>query len=83
VYPWVPSALLRYPLATDAAVARLGTPLLLVHGERDDMIPAHHAEALKRAQPQARLHIVKGAGHNDLQAFDDYLAVLRSALDAL
>jgi pimeloyl-ACP methyl ester carboxylesterase len=83
VYPWVPSALLRYPLATDVLVPRLDTPLLLVHGERDDLIPPHHAEALQRAQPRAQLHIVKGAGHNDLQAFDEYLAVLRRALDAL
>ncbi len=83
VYPWVPSALLRYPLATDAALAGLRTPLLLVHGERDELIAAHHSEALKRAHPPARLHIVKGAGHNDLQTFDDYLHALRQALDAL
>lgn len=83
VYPWVPSALLRYPLATDQVVTRLRTPLLLVHGERDDIIPPHHAQALKQAQPQARLHLVKGAGHNDLQSFDDYHRVLRQALDAL
>jgi alpha-beta hydrolase superfamily lysophospholipase len=83
VYPWVPLALLRYPLATDVAVTRLRTPLLLVHGERDDLIAPHHSDALKRAHPQARLHIVKGAGHNDLQVFDDYLRALREALDAL
>ncbi len=83
VYPWVPSALLRYPLASDAEIARLNTPLLLVHGERDDLIPPHHSQALKALNPQARLHIVKGAGHNDLHAFDDYEAVLRAALDAL
>jgi pimeloyl-ACP methyl ester carboxylesterase len=83
VYPWVPSALLRYPLATDAAVQSLRTPLLLVHGERDELIASHHAEALKQAQPQARLHIVKGAGHNDLQEFDDYRSALHAALGAL
>ena len=83
VYPWVPSALLRYPLATDEAVARMRTQLLLLHGEHDNLIPPHHAMALKQAQPAARLHIVKGAGHNDLQSFDDYSAVLRQALDAL
>ena len=83
VYPWVPSALLRYPLATDVALTRLRTPLLLLHGERDDLIPPHHSQALKRAHPPARLHIVKGAGHNDLQSFDDYLRALRQALDAL
>jgi pimeloyl-ACP methyl ester carboxylesterase len=83
VYPWVPSVLLRYPLATDEAVARLHTPLLLLHGERDDIIAPHHAQALKQAQPRARLHLVKGAGHNDLHSFDEYDAVLQQALDAL
>jgi hypothetical protein len=83
VYPWVPTSLLRYPLATDEAVAQLRTPLLLLHGERDELIGPHHSETLKKLQPQARLHIVKGAGHNDLQSFDDYEAVLRAALDAL
>jgi pimeloyl-ACP methyl ester carboxylesterase len=83
VYPWVPTALLRYPLASDDLIAQVRAPLLLVHGERDDLIAPHHSETLKRLQPQARLHIVKGAGHNDLQAFDDYVAVLRAALDAL
>jgi len=28
-------------------------------------------------------HRVKGAGHNDLQEFDDYRGTLRAALDAL
>ncbi|MCW5659289.1 MAG: alpha/beta fold hydrolase [Burkholderiaceae bacterium] len=83
VYPWVPVALLRYPLATDEAIVRLRTPVLLLHGERDDIIGPHHSEALKRLHPPARLHIVKGAGHNDLQAFDDYEAALQAALDAV
>ena len=47
------------------------------------MIGPHHSEALKKAHPAARLQIVKGAGHNDLQSFDDYHRVLRQALDAL
>lgn len=83
VYPWVPSVLLRYPLATDAAIAQLRSPLLLLHGEHDEVIALHHSEMLKRLHPPARLHIVKGAGHNDLQAFGDYEAVLRRALEAL
>ncbi|HEX6019197.1 MAG TPA: alpha/beta fold hydrolase [Burkholderiaceae bacterium] len=82
-YPWVPGFMLRYPLATDAAIAQLRTPLLLLHGARDDVIAPRHSEVLKRLQPQARLRIVKDAGHNDLQAFDEYRTALRAALDAL
>jgi pimeloyl-ACP methyl ester carboxylesterase len=82
-YPWVPAALLRYPLATDAAIGRLRMPVLLVHGERDSLIALSHSQALLQLNKQARLRIVAGAGHNDLQQFDDYRAVLRDALDAL
>ena len=82
-YPWVPGALLRYPLDTGAAVGRLHTPLLLLHGERDTLIAPWHSDALRERNPGARLHRVKGAGHNDLQEFDDYLGTLRAALDAL
>ena len=82
-YPWVPAALLRYTLDTGAAVGRLRTPLLLVHGDRDTLIAPRHSDALLEFNPRAGLHRVKGAGHNDLQEFDDYHAVLRAALDAL
>ncbi|HEY6510449.1 MAG TPA: alpha/beta fold hydrolase [Burkholderiaceae bacterium] len=83
LYPWVPARLLRYPLATDETIARLRSPVLLVHGEHDELIAPHHSQTLKRLFPKAQLHIVKGAGHNDLQQFDGYHAALRAALDAL
>src|SRR5512134_2016722 len=79
-YPWVPGAVLRYPLDTAAAIAGLPTPLLLVHGEHDTLISASHSAALQRQQPRAALRIVPGAGHNDLQEFDAYRAALREAL---
>jgi len=83
LYPWVPSKLLRYPLATDESIARLRSPVLLLHGELDELIAPHHSRTLKRLFPTAQLHIVKGAGHNDIQQFDGYHAALRAALDAL
>jgi pimeloyl-ACP methyl ester carboxylesterase len=95
IYPWVPAALLRYPLRTDEAVARLKGPLLLVHGERDELIGLAHSERLLgRAQradsgraggarAAASLLRVPEAGHNDLQMFPVYLDGLQTALAAL
>lgn len=82
-YPWVPAALLRYPLRTDLQLPRIRTPVLLLHGEHDTLIPPAHSEALRSRAPQARLVIVPGAGHNDLQAFDGYLGAVQAALRAL
>ncbi|MDP4302182.1 alpha/beta hydrolase [Leptothrix discophora] len=80
-YPWVPASLLRYPLRTDEAVARLRTPLLLVHGERDVLIPPSHSLALQALAPSARHVDIAGAGHGDVHEFDDYRRLMAQALD--
>jgi acetyl esterase/lipase len=42
-------------------------PFLIVHGDQDPVVPAHQAEllykALGKAGVEAKLHLVKGAGH--------------------
>jgi fermentation-respiration switch protein FrsA (DUF1100 family) len=79
-YRWVPQALLRYPLRTDAAVARIQSPLLLVHGERDSLIEPKHIERLLVLAPHAERVLIQGAGHNDLQLFPAYLEALAARL---
>lgn len=82
-YRFVPPALLRYPLATDEALARVRGPVLLLHGALDSLIPPRHSHELAGHSPQARVTLIPGAGHNDLQAHAAYLQALRAALDAL
>ena len=82
-YPLVPPFLLRYPLRTDEAVARIRSPLLLFHGDRDTLIAPRHSEVLKALAPQAQLVRVPGAAHNDVHQFDSYLNALIGALAAL
>jgi pimeloyl-ACP methyl ester carboxylesterase len=79
-YPWVPGALLRYPLRTDLVLPRLRGPVLLVHGERDRLIDLSHSERLKALLPRARLVVVAAAAHNDLQRFPAYSEALAAAL---
>ena len=79
-YPWVPQALLRYPLRTDLALAQVKGPVLLAHGALDNLIPASHSLALQRQAPQAQLVVVPGAGHNDIHRFAPYLDAFRAAL---
>jgi pimeloyl-ACP methyl ester carboxylesterase len=75
-YRWVPQALLRYPLRTDQALARVKSTVLLLHGERDELIAPPHSERLLRFAPQAERVLIRGAGHNDLQLFPAYLEAL-------
>lgn len=82
-YPWVPGALLRYPLRTDDHLARVRSPVLLLHGDRDELIPLAHSQALVKVAPHAQLHVVRGGGHNDLQELESYLGEVQRALRAL
>lgn len=79
-YPWIPVALLRYPLRTDAAVAAIRGPLVIVHGEADDLIPPQHARTLADIAPQAELLIVPGAGHGDIHGHGVYRDRMRRLL---
>jgi pimeloyl-ACP methyl ester carboxylesterase len=82
-YPWLPEFVLRYPLRTDETIAGIYRPVLLIHGDRDAFIPPSHSRALQALAPTARLLIVPGAGHSDLQVFESYLRAFRASLDAL
>lgn len=79
-YPWVPQALLRYPLRTDESLARVHTGVLLLHGDRDDLIEPVHSERLLRVAPHAERVLIQGAGHNDLQQFGAYFDALAARM---
>jgi pimeloyl-ACP methyl ester carboxylesterase len=44
----------------------LSLPLLFVHDEADDVVPADQATHLAAAAPQARVHLSRGLGHSTL-----------------
>jgi pimeloyl-ACP methyl ester carboxylesterase len=82
-FPWVPPALLRYPLATNLDIRGIRTPVMLIHGERDPLIPIGHSERLQAAMPQVEFLRVPGAAHDDVHRFDLYLDALARRLDLL
>ena len=83
LYPWVPRKVLRYPLHTAEHAARLSGPLMLIHGDRDQLIGIHHSHALRTAAPAAQLLCVEGAGHNDVHKFPSFRKALHGALGCL
>jgi hypothetical protein len=66
-YPFIPAALVPDAYPSLRRIRQLRSPLLVVHGDRDDIVPVAHGRALFDAAPEPkRLEIVRGAGHNDL-----------------
>jgi fermentation-respiration switch protein FrsA (DUF1100 family) len=69
-YPFLPvRLLLRHRFESLAKIGRIGSPILLIHGNRDDLVPDAMMDTLAAAArtPVTRL-AVEGAGHNDLFA---------------
>lgn len=65
-YPWVPSALVPRAFDNLATLGRVGVPVLLIHGDRDEIVPPAMGRALAaRAGAPAELWLIDGAGHND------------------
>ena len=70
IMPWLPGfvrGLTKNKLDSVSKIPRVGCPVLVVHGARDELIPAAQGRKLFDAAREPKLlKIVEGAGHNDL-----------------
>ena len=56
----------RYAVASPAALAPLGVPQLLVHGEEDDIVPVSQSRGYAALDPDAEVLSLAGADHFDV-----------------
>ncbi len=61
---WLPERLVRDPFDTLTLLESYPNPLLVLHGERDTLVPVSHAERLAAGARDADLYRLK-CGHND------------------
>ena len=69
-YPFLPSALLTAPLRSRfdslSKIGRVHSPLLVLHGDMDDIVPFEEGRTLYAAANEPkRFYTIKGASHND------------------
>ncbi len=68
-YPFIPAALVPDAYPSLSRIPRLLAPLLVLHGDRDEIVPLSHASALVEAAPEPkRMRVFPRLGHNDLIA---------------
>lgn len=69
--PFLPiDLLIRDRFDNLAKASRVAQPALVVHGDRDEVVPFDMGRALSELLPNAELYVVEGAGHNDLYVKD-------------
>ena len=66
-YPFIPMALVPDAYPNLRRIHKLHAPLLVLHGERDDIVPLSHGGPCSSppSEPK-RMHVFPGLGHNDL-----------------
>jgi hypothetical protein len=76
-FPFLPARfMVRGRFNAEGALAKIEAPVMIIHGDRDEVIPFTQGEQLHRAADRSRrreLVRVPGGGHNDLHAADPSL----------
>ena len=69
-------------LGKASGLGRVHLPILLLHGEEDDVVPPFQQQLFEeRIGPTARLVCFAGCGHNNLPSSQKYAAELRRFVD--
>ncbi|MGB6836581.1 MAG: alpha/beta hydrolase [Dehalococcoidia bacterium] len=86
-YPFLPVwPLLRTKYDSLAKIEKVATPLLVLHGDRDDVVPFGAGRKLFEAANEPKeFYTIRGAGHNDtyLVGGEEYFGVLRRFMENL
>ena len=86
-FPLLPlGPLLRTRYNSLSKIRRVSAPLLILHGDGDELVPLAMAHRLFRAaQEPKRLYVIPGAGHNDTFAVggEDYFSTLKGFVQAI
>lgn len=84
LYPIVPGFLLRYKFETYTFVAQTRSPIVIFHGEQDEIIYPGSSEKLKaHLKPTDRVILLQGQGHNGMNEDPAYRRELEKVFDSL
>ncbi|MEL7534426.1 MAG: alpha/beta fold hydrolase [Bacteroidota bacterium] len=82
-YPIVPPFVIKYKLATWQYVNQVEAPIVVFHGQKDNLIPPSHAVRLKKQRSDISMHIFPAADHNNLSSDPEYANAIGEVLAGL
>lgn len=70
-YPWLPKKILvPNRFITKEKIQKVSCPILILHGDRDDLLPYAFAEELYKLAPEPKYILtLEDLGHNDVQEY--------------
>jgi pimeloyl-ACP methyl ester carboxylesterase len=85
MYPWLPiGPFFDHEIDAASAISGVKTPVAVIAGERDEIVPGTRTAALREKIPNLAFdRTISRAGHNDIYARSDFQAAMREALAAV
>jgi len=79
-YSWVPKFLLRYKLNTSKYLKKVKGNVVIIHGDKDRVIPLAQAKKLAKEKTDIRFKIIKDANHLNIHEFKEFNQYLKSLI---
>jgi pimeloyl-ACP methyl ester carboxylesterase len=80
-FPIIPTFLLRYKINTNEYLPKCTMPVVIFHGDADEVIPVEMGRQLRMLGKRGdSLIVLKGQGHMNMMENEDYVKSLRSIL---
>lgn len=76
MYPWIPLFALKYPMPSEEWIQQVQSPILVLHGDQDEIIPFEHGSKLSTLTTHATFVRIPEGRHNNLSIFDLYWSSL-------
>jgi len=85
MYPWLPiGPLFAHEIDAATPLSEGNTPVAIIAGENDEIVPAERTDALRARVPRLVFdRTIDGAGHNDIYARSEFQDAMRQALSAV
>lgn len=81
LYPIIPTFILKYKFETDKFITKCSMPVMIFHGDSDEIIYYGSAVKLKQLiKPSDRLITLTGEGHNGMSSNSQYLSEIQKIL---
>jgi uncharacterized protein len=82
-FPWAPLFLLKYKFHSDLWMPNVSCPVLIIHGEQDEVIPFSQGKRLAELNKQKTFVSIRGGHHNDLAQFYEYWSSIKKFISVL
>lgn len=80
---WAPLFLLKYKFHSDQWLPQVGCPILILHGDEDEVIPFQQGHQLSQLSNNSKFVQISGGHHNDLSRFPKYWESLDDFVSSL